>query len=92
MLVEPMATGAKPPERWRIGTEHEKLVYRLVDGRAPAYAEPGGIRDLLAGLARFGWEPVEEGGQVSGKMEMLTDAAALVSPARIPTQSVPADA
>ena len=60
MLVEPMAAGAKPPERWRIGTEHEKLVYRLADGRAPAYAEPGGIRDLLAGLARFGWEPVEE--------------------------------
>jgi hypothetical protein len=29
---------------------------------------------------------------VSGRMEMLTDAAALVSPARLPTTSVPADA
>jgi cytoskeletal protein CcmA (bactofilin family) len=35
---------------------------------------------------------VEEGGQVSGKMEMLNDTAALVTPARIPTPSVPADA
>jgi glutamate--cysteine ligase len=26
-LVAPMIKGEKPPERWRIGTEHEKLVY-----------------------------------------------------------------
>ena len=25
-LVEPMAKGEKPRERWRIGTEHEKFV------------------------------------------------------------------
>ncbi len=46
----------------------------------------------ISGTARCRKLSVEEGGQVSGKMEMLTDAAALVSPARIPTQSVPADA
>ena len=26
-LAEPMAAGEKPRESWRIGTEHEKLVY-----------------------------------------------------------------
>lgn len=46
----------------------------------------------ISGMARCRKLSVEEGGQVSGKMEMLTDAAALVSPARLPTQSVPADA
>ena len=63
-LVAPMAAGEKPPARWRIGTEHEKLVYRTADHAAPSYDEPGGIRDLLLAMGEFGWEPVEEGGQV----------------------------
>jgi glutamate--cysteine ligase len=56
--------GEKPRERWRIGTEHEKFVYRTADCRAPSYDEPGGIRDLLMAMTRFGWEPVYEGEHV----------------------------
>ncbi|HEV2865423.1 MAG TPA: glutamate-cysteine ligase family protein, partial [Allosphingosinicella sp.] len=63
-LLAVFAAGEKPPEDWRIGTEHEKFVYRCADHRAPAYDEPGGIRDLLTGLTRFDWRPVEEGGNV----------------------------
>ena len=63
-LLATFAAGEKPKDRWRIGTEHEKFVYRLADHRAPSYDEPGGIRDLLAGLTRFGWRPVEENGHV----------------------------
>ena len=63
-LVAPMQAGEKPPERWRIGTEHEKLVYRTGTHEAPSYAERGGIRDILMEMRRFGWEPVEEGGHV----------------------------
>ena len=63
-LAEPMASGEKPAERWRIGTEHEKLVYDRKDHHAPSYDEPGGIRDLLLSLKEFGWEPIEEGGKV----------------------------
>ena len=63
-LIAPMMKGEKPTERWRIGTEHEKLVYRGPDHHAPAYCEDGGIRDILLSLREFGWEPVEEGGQV----------------------------
>ncbi len=63
-LVAPMQAGEKPPEQWRIGTEHEKLVYRIADHSAPSFDEPGGIRDILMQMRQFGWEPVEEGGQV----------------------------
>ncbi|PZT85841.1 MAG: glutamate--cysteine ligase, partial [Citromicrobium sp.] len=63
-LVLPMQRGEKPKADWRIGTEHEKLVFRRDDFRAPSYDEPGGIRDILLSLERFGWEPVEEGGKV----------------------------
>jgi len=63
-LVAPMAKGEKPRENWRIGTEHEKLVYKTSDHRAPSYDEPCGIRDILLAMRQFGWEPVEEGGQI----------------------------
>ena len=69
-LLAPFERGEKPADAWRIGTEHEKFVYRRADHRAPSYEEPGGIRDLLGALTEFGWEPVEEGGKVialSGK-------------------------
>ncbi len=61
-LIASFGRGEKPAERWRIGTEHEKFVYRTADHRAPSYDEPGGIRDLLADLTRHGWQPVEEKG------------------------------
>jgi glutamate--cysteine ligase len=63
-LINLFATGEKPKTDWRIGTEHEKFVYRQADHRAPGYFEEGGIRDLLAGLTRFGWQPVVEGDNV----------------------------
>ncbi|HEU4969742.1 glutamate--cysteine ligase [Sphingomonas sp.] len=63
-LISLFASGEKLRDAWRIGTEHEKFVYRTADHRAPSYDEPGGIRDLLQGLTRFGWEPVVEGGNV----------------------------
>ena len=63
-LLSVFEGGEKPAADWRIGTEHEKFVYRCGDHRAPAYDEPGGIRDLLMGLTEFGWEPVMENGNV----------------------------
>jgi glutamate--cysteine ligase len=61
-LIAVFEAGNKPVEQWRIGTEHEKFVYRKADFRAPSYDEPGGIRDLLLGMEAFGWEPIFEGG------------------------------
>ena len=63
-LLAPLIGGEKPKADWRIGTEHEKLVFHRSDHRAPSYDEDGGIRDILLSLQEFGWEPVEEGGKV----------------------------
>jgi glutamate--cysteine ligase len=63
-LIAVFAKGEKPADDWRIGTEHEKFVYRCGDHRAPSYDEPGGIRDLLAALTDYGWSPVVENGNV----------------------------
>ena len=63
-LISLFEMGEKRPEDWRIGTEHEKFVYRCRDHGAPSYDEAGGIRDLLLAMTEFGWTPVEEGGKV----------------------------
>ncbi|MFC4256077.1 glutamate--cysteine ligase [Altererythrobacter xixiisoli] len=63
-LVAPMQAGEKPRSAWRIGTEHEKLVYNRQDFRAPSYDEVGGIRDMLLELQQFGWTPIEENGHI----------------------------
>jgi len=69
-LVEWFEAGNKPPERWRIGTEHEKLVFRLSNLTRPGYEGEDGIGVLLQGLAdQFGWQPIQE----HGKTITLTD-------------------
>ncbi|MCK5446429.1 MAG: glutamate--cysteine ligase [Rhodospirillaceae bacterium] len=61
-LVEYMASGCKPKNDWRIGTEHEKFAYHLDDLRPLKYEGENGIGVLLDKLTRFGWQPVSEGG------------------------------
>jgi glutamate--cysteine ligase len=63
-LIRLFEAGEKPRARWRIGTEHEKFVFRLADHGQPSWEEPNGIRDLLLAFGRFGWEPVLENGKV----------------------------
>ncbi len=63
-LVEWFEAGNKPPEAWRIGTEHEKFAFRIDDHAPLAYDSSPGIRDLLVGMQRFGWKPVLEDGNI----------------------------
>jgi glutamate--cysteine ligase len=63
-LVEYHASGNKPPAAWRVGTEHEKFVFRHSDLKRVPYEGPDGIGALLQGLLRFGWDPVMEGGNI----------------------------
>ena len=59
-LVSYLETGCKPPENWRIGTEHEKFVYDRQTYRRLAYDGQPGIRQLLEGLISLDWAPVYE--------------------------------
>jgi glutamate--cysteine ligase len=66
-LAEYLAAGCRPPERWTIGTEHEKFGYRLADHLPLPYEGECSIRAMLEGLRdRYGWEPVEEAGKIIG--------------------------
>jgi glutamate--cysteine ligase len=62
-LIHWFDKGSKPASAWRVGAEHEKFVFRL-GSHEPVPYEPNGIKALLDGLTRFGWEPVMEGGNV----------------------------
>ena len=61
-LIQYLESGCKPRPAWRIGTEHEKLAYRLQDYRPLPYDGPQSIRAVLQGLTRFGWKPIAEDG------------------------------
>lgn len=63
-LIDYLAQGVKPRDAWRIGTEHEKFAYRLSDCSPLAYDSEPGIRQILEGLKRFGWDPVLEGSNI----------------------------
>jgi len=63
-LVSYLEAGSKPVDAWRIGTEHEKFGYRTSDLKSLPYDGPDGIRAMLDGLTRFGWQPVMEGDHV----------------------------
>jgi glutamate--cysteine ligase len=82
-LADHIAAGCKPPDQFRIGTEHEKFGFRLADLAPPPYepadGQPGAIRDLLGGLARFGGSPITDHGNTIGLKQ--GDAAISLEPA-----------
>ena len=61
-LIEYLEAGSTPQSDWRIGTEHEKFVFNLETHKPAPYEGPWGIRAMLEGLQRFGWQPVLENG------------------------------
>ena len=65
-LVRHLSKGSRPKADWRIGTEHEKFVYDLKTRKPVAYDGKPGIRQLLEGMARFGWQPLKEGENIIG--------------------------
>ena len=66
-LAEYLASGCKPPEDWRIGTEHEKFGYCKDTLKPLPYDGDRSIRAMLEGLRdRHGWSPVVEGDHLIG--------------------------
>ncbi len=78
-MAEYLAVGCKPRSQFRIGTEHEKFGFRQADLAPPPYlpsdGQPGSIRDLLAGLTKFGGAVILDGDNAIG----LKQGAASVS-------------
>ncbi|AEI92424.1 glutamate--cysteine ligase [Roseobacter litoralis] len=66
-MVSYLASGCKPKEEWRIGTEHEKFGY-CKDTLLPLpYEGDRSIQAVLEGLRdTFGWAPVSEDGKIIG--------------------------
>ena len=85
-LVAWIAGGAKPPEQFRIGTEHEKIPFYR-SGRSPVPYEglpargQGGIRALLEGMQkRLGWAPVNDRAHIIGLFDATSGAGISLEP------------
>ncbi len=66
-LAEYLASGCKPKDDWRIGTEHEKFGYCKDTLRPLPYEGERSILAVLQGLRdAHGWDPVMEGANLIG--------------------------
>ena len=59
-LVADFDRGSKPKSDFRVGSEHEKFVFRIPSHDPVAYDGPAGIHALLTGLRRYGWTDILE--------------------------------
>jgi glutamate--cysteine ligase len=79
-LIAWIAAGSKPAERWRIGTEHEKLLFLADTLRPVPYAGPRSVRALMESLiSRFGWLPILEGDNIIALKRPEGEAGGTVS-------------
>jgi glutamate--cysteine ligase len=76
-LVEYLAAGCKPRAEWRIGTEHEKFIFRRADLHPVPYEGESGIHAILEKMRRFGWQPVLDGDNIVGLEDGIGGAISL---------------
>lgn len=66
-LVAWFEAGETPADQWRIGTEHEKLLFSEKTHQRPSYEEEHGVGTLLKQLAEsHHWTPITEGEFIIG--------------------------
>jgi len=76
-LTTYLASGCKPRDQWRLGTEHEKFGYTVDDLRPLPYSGERSIQAILTGLAnQFGWHSVLEDGL---PIALLDDSGASIT-------------
>ncbi|NTF06523.1 glutamate--cysteine ligase [Agrobacterium rubi] len=80
-LIDYLAEGCKPVEKFRIGTEHEKFAF-FRDGNKPVpYFGDASISALLKGMqAKLGWEPIIDEGNIIGLSEPSGMGAISIEP------------
>jgi len=80
-LVEWIASGEKPRDAWRLGTEHEKVPFYRADASPVPYDGGRGIRALLEGMRdRTGWQPIMEGDHPIGLFDEAGGGAISLEP------------
>jgi glutamate--cysteine ligase len=80
-LVAALESGCKPAAKWRIGTEHEKLMFNRADVSPVPYDGPRGIRrllELMEGL--LGWQPITDHGRIIGLSDPIGLGAISLEP------------
>jgi len=80
-LVAWLEAGVKPPSEFRIGTEHEKTPFTLIDHRPVPYEGARGIGALLEGMQLLlGWEPIMEKDNIIGLYDVTGGGAISLEP------------
>jgi len=80
-LVAWFEAGSKPRSQFRIGTEHEKFVFRVEGLHPVSYEGRRGIRTLLEGMQHLlGWEPIIEAGNIIGLFDVTGGGAISLEP------------
>jgi glutamate--cysteine ligase len=82
-LAGHLASGCRPKAEFRVGSEHEKFLFRVGTHESVAYAEDdqgrGGVQALLEGLMKFGWHGVYEDTSAGHTLIALQRGGASVS-------------
>ncbi len=80
-LVKWFEAGSKTPDKFRLGTEHEKFPFYRKDLSPVPYAGPHGIEALLLGVAaRLGWEEIHDRGHIIGLFDEVGGGAISLEP------------
>src|SRR6202011_3640319 len=80
-LVAWFGGGNKPRSQYRIGTEHEKFAFTIGRHEPVPYDGPRGIRALLDGMGMLlGWEPIMEGDNIIGLVDVTGGGAISLEP------------
>ena len=80
-LVAWFEAGCKPRSEFRVGTEHEKLVFSTADNATVPYEGPRGIKALLTGMQTLlGWDPILDRGNIIGLHDVTGGGAISLEP------------
>lgn len=80
-LVAALAAGGRPKSAWRVGTEHEKFGFAVLDLSPVPYDGPRGIRRLLETMeGLLGWGRIEDGGRLIGLTAPIGGGAISLEP------------
>jgi glutamate--cysteine ligase len=80
-LIAWIAEGEKPASAWRLGTEHEKIPFRIGADAPVPYQGEGGIGALLRALGdATGWAPILDSGEIIGLADEAGGGAVSLEP------------